>query len=59
MDEKQKTTRKFNQSAFGRWVVIILKFLLVQWQIIGIGVAVVFAWAFPNVGRRGGTIESQ
>ena len=42
-----------------RWVLVILKFLIGQWQVLGIGVAVLFAWAFPNVGRRGGVIESQ
>jgi solute carrier family 10 (sodium/bile acid cotransporter), member 7 len=42
-----------------RWAVVVLKFLLSQWQVIGIGIAVLLAWLFPNVGRRGGVIESQ
>jgi hypothetical protein len=44
------------------WVRLSLvggRFLLSQWQIFGIVVAVVFAWLFPNVARRGGVIESQ
>ena len=42
-----------------RYVVIGIKFLLAQWQVLGIGVAVLLAWAFPNIGRRGGSIQSQ
>ena len=42
-----------------RWVSIVLKFLLAQWQVLGIGVAVLLAWLFPDVGRKGGIIESQ
>jgi solute carrier family 10 (sodium/bile acid cotransporter), member 7 len=42
-----------------RWTIMVLKFLLSQWQVLGIGVAVIFAWLFPNVGRKGGVIESQ
>ena len=42
-----------------RWSLIPLKFLLSQWQILGIGIAVFLAWLFPNIGRRGGVIESQ
>lgn len=42
-----------------RWTIVVLKFLLSQWQVLGIGIAVIFAWLFPNVGRRGGVIESQ
>ena len=36
-----------------------LKFLLAQWQILGIGIAVLLAYLFPDVGRRGGVVESQ
>jgi sodium/bile acid cotransporter 7 len=42
-----------------RWTIVLLKFLLSQWQVLGIGIAVILAWLFPNVGRRGGVIESQ
>jgi hypothetical protein len=42
-----------------RWTVLVLKFILGQWQVIGIGIAVLLAWLFPNVGRKGGVIESQ
>jgi len=42
-----------------RWTILVLTFLLSQWQVIGIGIAVILAWLFPNVGRRGGVIESQ
>ena len=41
------------------WTIVVLTFLLSQWQVIGIGIAVILAWLFPNVGRRGGVIESQ
>ena len=41
------------------WLIIFLKVLLSQWQIIWIGIAVIFAWLFPDVGRKGGVIESQ
>jgi hypothetical protein len=41
------------------WIVVVLKFLLSQWQIIGIGIAVLLAYLFPNVGRKGGVIKSQ
>jgi sodium/bile acid cotransporter 7 len=42
-----------------RWIIVVLQFLLAQWQIIGIGIGVILAWLFPNVGRKGGIIESQ
>ena len=42
-----------------RYAVIGLKFVLGQWQILGIGIAVLLAYLFPDVGRRGGVIESQ
>ena len=42
-----------------RWILVILKFLLSQWQTLGIGFAVLLAWLFPDVGRKGGIIESQ
>lgn len=42
-----------------RYGLVGIKFLLAQWQVLGIGVAVLLAWAFPNVGRRGGSIQSQ
>ncbi len=42
-----------------RWTIVVLKFLLSQWQVLGIGVAVILAWLFPNIGRKGGVIESQ
>jgi solute carrier family 10 (sodium/bile acid cotransporter), member 7 len=56
-EEKLSTPRRRPRAL--RWLVIVLKFLLGQWQIIGIGIAVVFAYLFPDVGRRGGVIESQ
>jgi len=42
-----------------RWTIVVLRFLLSQWQVLGIGVAVILAWLFPNIGRKGGVIESQ
>lgn len=42
-----------------RWTVMLLKALLSQWQTLGIGIAVISAYLFPNFGRRGGVIESQ
>ena len=42
-----------------RYAVIVLRLLLSQWQILGIGIAVLLAYLFPDVGRRGGVIESQ
>jgi hypothetical protein len=57
MDEKQPV--RHSRSAATRWILILLKFLLSQWQIIGICIAVILAWLFPNVGRRGGVIKSQ
>ena len=42
-----------------RWMIALLKFFISQWKILGIAVAVIFAWLFPNVGRRGGVIESE
>jgi len=59
MDEKGTPTRQSSRSAWIRWPVIALKFLLAQWQVIGIGIAVIFAWLFPNVGRKGGVIQSE
>lgn len=42
-----------------RWSIFFLKFLLSQWQILGIGFAILFAYLFPDVGRKGGVIKSQ
>ena len=42
-----------------RLSVVLLKFILAQWQVLGIGIAVLLAYLFPNVARRGGIIESQ
>lgn len=41
------------------WWNLPLKFLLGQWQTLGIGVAVLLAWLFPDVGRKGGVVHSQ
>jgi solute carrier family 10 (sodium/bile acid cotransporter), member 7 len=42
-----------------RLSVAVFKFILSQWQVLGIGIAVLLAYLFPNVARRGGIIESQ
>ena len=42
-----------------RCAVSFVKALLSQWQILGIGIAALLAYLFPNFGRRGGVIESQ
>ena len=42
-----------------QWIVVLVKVVLLQWQVLGIGIAVLLAYLFPNIGRRGGVIESQ
>ncbi|KAJ6024188.1 hypothetical protein N7540_004985 [Penicillium herquei] len=45
-----------------RWQIIskkVLKFILHQWLLIGMGVACVLAYYFPNVAKHGGIIRSQ
>lgn len=37
----------------------VLSYLLAQWLIFGLGLAVLLAWAFPNVGRNGGPIRAE
>lgn len=58
-EEATGTTQPRLRPLAVRWSLIPLKFLLSQWQILGIGIAVLLAWLFPNIGRRGGVIESQ
>ncbi|KAL2864458.1 uncharacterized protein BJX67DRAFT_220375 [Aspergillus lucknowensis] len=37
----------------------IVRFIIAQWMIIGIGVACLLAYFFPNVAKHGGTIHSE
>jgi sodium/bile acid cotransporter 7 len=57
LEEETALPRKPSWERFS--LAIVLKFLISQWQILGIGLAVILAWLFPNVGRKGGVIESQ
>src|SRR5271169_4387299 len=64
-DMDEESPKKLEKPEFPRKPIWLrfslagLKFLLSQWQILGIGLAVILAWLFPNVARRGGVIESQ
>jgi hypothetical protein len=58
-DDEKVATPQRRRPKVARYAVIVLKFLLSQWQILGIGIAVLLAYLFPDVGRRGGVIESQ
>jgi predicted Na+-dependent transporter len=37
----------------------IFNFVLSQWLLLGLGLVILLAWAFPSVGKRGGHIASQ
>jgi hypothetical protein len=37
----------------------ILDYILSQWLILGLGVFILLAWAFPGVGRNGGAIRAE
>jgi hypothetical protein len=58
-DDDKIVTQPRRRPTVVRYAVIGLKFVLAQWQILGIGIAVLLAYLFPDVGRRGGVIESQ
>ncbi|CAG7848603.1 Uncharacterized membrane protein YMR034C [Serendipita indica DSM 11827] len=37
----------------------VLSYLIAQWLIFGLGLAILLAWAFPNVGKNGGAIRAE
>lgn len=37
----------------------ILDYVLSQWLILGLGVFILLAWAFPSVGKNGGAIRAE
>ena len=37
----------------------ILGYVLAQWLILGLGVFILLAWAFPSVGKNGGAIRAE
>ena len=37
----------------------ILGYVLSQWLILGLGVFILLAWAFPSVGKNGGAIRAE
>lgn len=37
----------------------ISDYILAQWLILGLGVAILLAWAFPSVGKNGGAIRAE
>jgi len=37
----------------------ISNYILAQWLILGLGVSVLLAWAFPSVGKNGGAIRAE
>lgn len=37
----------------------IMGYVLSQWLIIGLGIFIILAWAFPSVGRNGGAIRAE
>ena len=37
----------------------ILDCVLAQWLILGLGVSILLAWAFPSVGKNGGAIRAE
>ena len=37
----------------------ISDYILTQWLILGLGVAILLAWAFPSVGKNGGAIRAE
>jgi hypothetical protein len=37
----------------------ILDYVLAQWLILGLGVFILLAWAFPSVGKNGGAIRAE
>jgi hypothetical protein len=37
----------------------ILGYVLAQWLILGLGVLILLAWAFPSIGKNGGAIRAE
>ena len=37
----------------------IIGYVLAQWLILGLGVFILLAWAFPSVGKNGGAIRAE
>lgn len=54
----ETSRRRLCGSRFLRAVRWTLKLLIDQWVLIGIGIVILLAALFPNVGRRGGAIRS-
>lgn len=62
MEESPVAGTSEEQRAPGRWQIIlkgVLMLILRQWLLIGIGVACVLAYFFPNVAKHGGVIRSE
>ncbi|GAA5991637.1 hypothetical protein JCM11641_000205 [Rhodosporidiobolus odoratus] len=58
-DEQQEASERPATSGWANFPKRIFAFLFAQWFIIGIGVAIGLAAAFPNVARSGGIIQAQ
>jgi sodium/bile acid cotransporter 7 len=37
----------------------IIKYFIAQWLVVGLGLAILLAWAAPSVGKNGGTIRAE
>ncbi|BGP48822.1 LRR receptor-like serine/threonine-protein kinase RGI2 [Rhodotorula kratochvilovae] len=56
---KEEETPVSRGQRVGKAALRVLNILIDQWFLIGIGVFIVLAWAFPNVARQGGIIQAE
>jgi solute carrier family 10 (sodium/bile acid cotransporter), member 7 len=47
------------QSKFRRYLKLTVAYILAQWLVLGLGLAILLAWAFPSVGKTGGAIRAE